>query len=364
VNDALQLLVSAKAYPVISSGNDYSISGIAWPACSFFAISVGAVDNYAKRATFSNIAPILTIMAPGVGVAAGGVTLSGASQAAPHVTGGIASIISQFPSDGWTTLVNRLKSSGQTTDWPVKALQLGNLRAMYGDATANAFSFSPRSGVATNSWIESDSVTPSGFNMPVSITVAGGSYSILGQPYTTTQGQILPGQSVKVKVLSSVSSNTTTYVDLTVGGALARFNVTTNGPSDQTPDQFYFTPVYSAPTNTWIESSWVTPSGFNVAAPVTIEGGLYTIGLFGRIPLQPYTSAAGQILAGQVIRVKTLSSQDPNVNTAATLNIGGTIARFDVFTNNVPTAVEQIPIPPAPNVANTLPAILFLLLDD
>ncbi len=115
--------------PVVASGNDGYSNGIAEPACAPGAVSVGAVydsdigfagwsscsDNITAidRVTcFSNSANFLTILAPGSGITAAGITQSGTSQATPHVAGAVAVLRSQFPADSVDQTVSRMTSTG------------------------------------------------------------------------------------------------------------------------------------------------------------------------------------------------------------------------------------------------------------
>jgi len=120
--------------PVVASGNDGFSDGVAYPACTPGAVSVGAVYDdpceigapgscetfglafywqyYAQapncsesvyplerdRVTcFSNSGPSLSLLAPGWRITAAGVTMGGTSQAAPHVAGAAAVLASARP---------------------------------------------------------------------------------------------------------------------------------------------------------------------------------------------------------------------------------------------------------------------------
>lgn len=118
--------------PVIAAGNNGSANQIASPACVPGAVSVGAVYDsdlgpvgYGSRcsdeftgpdqlACFSNRASFLTLVAPGVRVKAAGITMSGTSQATPHVSGAIAALqsINAFPDDSPDETIQRLQETG------------------------------------------------------------------------------------------------------------------------------------------------------------------------------------------------------------------------------------------------------------
>lgn len=100
---------------VVATGNDAYTDAIAWPASEVNAISVGAVhdienlrenvycgkDRYGydkiqygyksdEVTCFSNSNKLLDILAPGYNITAAGITMSGTSQATPHMAGAYA----------------------------------------------------------------------------------------------------------------------------------------------------------------------------------------------------------------------------------------------------------------------------------
>lgn len=88
---AIDNLRAAGIATVIASGNNGYTSSISAPACISSAISVGATDDNDAIAYFSNVAPILDLLAPGVNIYAavpdGAGVKQGTSMATPHVTG-------------------------------------------------------------------------------------------------------------------------------------------------------------------------------------------------------------------------------------------------------------------------------------
>ena len=112
----------------IASGNSASSKSISSPACVPGAVAVGAiyaanvgplftsvcVDKTSAAdqvACFSNSSSLLTVLAPGVGITAAGIAMSGTSQATPHVAGAIALIAAAQPSADPDAIVARLTTS-------------------------------------------------------------------------------------------------------------------------------------------------------------------------------------------------------------------------------------------------------------
>ena len=97
-----------------------------------------------------------------------------------------------------------------------------------GDTTPDAFGFTPKTGQALNTLIESAPLTISGFDTQTTISVlAGAEYSVNGGAYTTADGQYEPTDTVQLRVLSSPLNGTSVTGTLVVGGVQGTFTVTT-----------------------------------------------------------------------------------------------------------------------------------------
>lgn len=111
---------------VASAGNDFNPEGMPEPACVPYAVSVGAVFDGGvvdpsicegkhpvdEVTCFSNSSLVTSVLAPGAQISAGGESMSGTSQAAPHVTGAVAVLRSMEPGISVTQIEKRLRATG------------------------------------------------------------------------------------------------------------------------------------------------------------------------------------------------------------------------------------------------------------
>ena len=199
------------------------------------------------------------------------------------------------------------------------------------DITPDQFTFTDRTGVTRNTAITSNIITVTGINAATPISVAGGTYSINGGPYTSANGIVINGNTVTVRQISSPNYYTITNATLTVGGVFDTFSVTTEAaPPDITPDQFTFTDRTGVTRNTAITSNIITVTGINAATPISVAGGTYSING------GPYTSANGIVINGNTVTVRQISSPNYYTITNATLTVGGVSDTFSVTTEAAP----------------------------
>lgn len=95
------------------------------------------------------------------------------------------------------------------------------------DITPDAFSFTARSDVALDTWIESETVTISGINSVVPINTSNLEYSINGSEYSSGLGQVENNQTLRVRVFSNSGLDKIETGALMVGNTPVFFSVTT-----------------------------------------------------------------------------------------------------------------------------------------
>ena len=102
---------------VVASGNSGIPFAISSPACISSAVSVGSTNKNDVVSYFSNVAPFLSLLAPGESITSsvpGGSysSMSGTSMAAPHVAGAWAVLRQAAPSASVSDILESLRNTG------------------------------------------------------------------------------------------------------------------------------------------------------------------------------------------------------------------------------------------------------------
>ena len=236
----------------------------------------------------------------------------------------------------------RQTSSSEYDSEVVSTIQIGTESASFAsltksepaaeadDAEPDAFSFTRAMDVELASNIVSESVTISGINVAVPVSVSGGAYSIDGGEFTEAAGSISRDQSLRLSHTSSDALATTQITTVTVGGYSTSFRSTT-GAIDTTPDAFAFAAQDSVDINSAVESESITISGLNSAADLSISAGEYS--LDGGAT---YSSDASTLAPDSTIQLRHTSSSEYETSMITTLTIGGVEGYFESTTASAP----------------------------
>ncbi len=225
----------------------------------------------------------------------------------------------------------RLTSAGTLSTTTIATLTVSSFSAGFSvtttaeDRAPDAFTFDPQANVPLSALRTSNTVTISGINVAVPVSVAGGEYQVNGGAWTSAAGTVSNGDQVAVRHTSAAVFSTTVTTTLTVADATAAFESTTEG-EDRVPDTFAFNAQADAPLAELRESNAVTITGINTSVPITVVGGEYSLNG------APFTSAAGTVKTNDVVVVRQVSASDFNTKTTATLTVADFSAAFDVIT--------------------------------
>ncbi len=131
------------------------------------------------------------------------------------------------------------------------------------DTTPDIFTFTSVTGAALSSVNTSNTITVSGINTAVSVSVTGGTYSKNGGAYTSSSGTVSNGDTISVRVNSSSSYSASTSATLTISAASASFTVTTQAILNTGVKMGAPTPIASAAgtSNSWATLGTVTGGG-------------------------------------------------------------------------------------------------------
>jgi len=95
------------------------------------------------------------------------------------------------------------------------------------DTTPDPFSFATQTKVAPDTPIESQPATISGINIPATLSITGGEYSIDGGAYRKTPGVVNNNERIRIRVRSSRESSGVASATLTIGDVSGTFTVKT-----------------------------------------------------------------------------------------------------------------------------------------
>ncbi|MCX7060674.1 MAG: hypothetical protein NTZ11_07230, partial [Gammaproteobacteria bacterium] len=201
------------------------------------------------------------------------------------------------------------------------------------DTTPDALAFLAQTDVALSSVRVSGEGVISGIEIPVSIGVLNGSYSINGGLFTSARGTVSNGDRIRIRHTASDAFSTTVTTRVAVGSVIAEFRSTTLA-ADRVPDPFVFEDaVLRAPILPRHASNVITVAGINAPSSITISGdpeAMYSVNG------QPFTNDPGKVRNGDRVqlrnRIPLLDLKPRVLSVDATLTIGGVSDTWTVST--------------------------------
>jgi len=195
------------------------------------------------------------------------------------------------------------------------------------DKTPDIFNFVDLTGAQLLSSINANSITVSGINTSISISITNGEYSINGGTYSNSSSRVNNGDTVDVRQTSSGQHLTTTSAVLNLNGVTDSFDVTTleNTP-DTTPDTFVFTDQIGVALDSAVNSNSISVTGINTATNISVSGGEFSVNN------EPFSSVSRTVTNGDLVTVRLIASSAYITTSQATLTIGGVSATFSVTT--------------------------------
>ena len=214
-----------------------------------------AVDNSPNAFTFTDVPNVsrnstntsddITISGMGTGDTAT-VSLSGTAGSKQYSKNGGAYTSSSGTAQNGDTFAVRGTASGSYSSTVTVILTVGSTADTYSittegepaDTTPSAFDFTNQSNLNLSTLTYSNTQTISGINQSVSVSATNGAqFSINGGGYTTS-GSISNGQSLRVRLTSSGSYNTSVSTTITVGGTTDVWAITTRTQAQATTPTF------------------------------------------------------------------------------------------------------------------------------
>ena len=202
----------------------------------------------------------------------------------------------------------------------------GNGGGGSGDSTPDPFTLNgPATGFPALAQ-SSDPVIVSGIDTAVTVSVAGGTYSLNGAPFTAAAGTVSNGDRLAVQVIAPGTVGNSATVTLTVGRVSSAYRLKADAPEDTIPDPFAFVALTDVEPGSQQISAPITVIGNSRAASISVAGGSYSVNGTA------FTTSKRTVLAGDSVRLRVTASSNPGSGAEATLTIGGVSGAFEVTT--------------------------------
>lgn len=221
--------------------------------------------------------------------------------------------------------ITAIQNPGESTK--VEESMVLTLNVIPPDTTPDPFSFTSQGDIELSTLVESSTISVRGINGYASLVVVGGEFwrSSTSLWSSVPASNIVNGEIIKLRQLSSSEYDTTSIASVAIGGVIGTFNVATKvdpNANDTTPDAFAFTAVTGQFKDQVITSNTITITGINEPSDLTIVGGEYRIGA------GEWLSSPTTITNNQTVAVRHTSSDSYLTETTTTLIIGGVSGDF------------------------------------
>lgn len=213
------------------------------------------------------------------------------------------------------------------------------LVACGGDKAPESFSFTPQVDLAPDTLVVSNTVTISGIDSEVSLSISGGEYSVDGADFTSAAGIILNDQTLQLRAQTPLGFSESKTVVITLNEAFEEFKIAeefklTTFAQDITPEEFVFDSVENSALNMWVTSDLVAITDINDAVDIIADNIEYSI------DGNDFTSESAVITDGQSLRVRILSASSFDTASEGSINVGGLSIPFSVTTSGAPQIVS------------------------
>lgn len=213
------------------------------------------------------------------------------------------------------------------------------------DGTPDAFTFNPAPNAEPSTAQTSNLITITGINIPVAVSITGGTYSKNTGTYASGAGTAVNGDTFRVQHLSSSAFSTPVNTTLTVGGVSDTFTSTTRAIDD---DPNPFSLGNNQPNlgrSTTVPLQTFTIAGMDTGATITVTGSGTAATQVSKNNVDFFTSLTG-ITNGDQIYSRGTTSASYSSNTTATVTANGVSDSVTLTTESNPTAGNnEIPFP-------------------
>lgn len=195
------------------------------------------------------------------------------------------------------------------------------------DNTPDEFVFVSQDHVEINTYVISNEIVISDIstNGFITATIQNGELIKNGEILQDSVVNLVNGDRIKIKVISSEGYNEPVTASMKFGEAEKHFVVTTD---TYTPDGFNFNTVESAVKNTNYTSDNIEISGLKYPTPTTIVGGIL---LKNGIELKVDSTT---VTNGDILAIKTTSHSEWQGKIQASLTVGSVGKSFEIINKN------------------------------